>query len=96
MYDLSNEKIVAQPALLADGQVALYQPIGAVLTKASGAEPRIYVSWAEQITATNSSYSTLAVVSRRISEPDWPNSTHGKGEGQVEVPLGNYNVDPSV
>lgn len=94
-YDLSKTGIVAQPALNTSGELALYQPIGAVLSNASGAEPSIYVSWAEQNTGANSSYGAMTVVSRRISDKSWPNSTYGKGQGQVAVPLGTYNVDPS-
>jgi hypothetical protein len=94
-YDLSTESIVSQPALNADGEMSLYQPIGAVLANASGVEPRIYVSWAEQNTGANTSYGAMTVVSRAIGDERWPNSTYGKGDSQVDLPLGTYNVDPS-
>jgi hypothetical protein len=93
-YDLSAATIVAQPALNADGEIALYQPIGAVLTNVSGVEPSIYVSWAEQNTGANTSYGAMNVVSRPISDTSWPNSTYGESEAQVSVPLGSNDVDP--
>ncbi len=94
-YNLSSGSIVAQPALDANGSLALHQPIGAVLTNASGVEPSIYVSWAEHNAAANSSYGAMTVVSRHISDKTWPNSTYGKGQGQVPIPLGTSNVDPA-
>ncbi len=93
-FNLEEAKMVAQPALIADGQPALYQPLGAVLANATGAEPSIYVSWAERNTGANTSYGALTVVHRKISDEKWPDSSYGKGEGQVAIPLGNQNVDP--
>jgi hypothetical protein len=94
-YNVSSAKVVAQPALRVDDQPALYQPLGAILGHASGAAPSIYVSWAEQNIAANGSYSGMTVLSRKITDEKWPDSTYGKGKGQVAVPLGNNNVDPS-
>ena len=94
-YDLASQNIVAQPALDADGETSLYQPIGAILANATTAGPTIYVSWADQNLDANSSFGAMSVVSRKISDRTWPNSTYGMAEGQVSIPLGNYNVDPS-
>ncbi|MCJ1249523.1 hypothetical protein MMC30_006749 [Trapelia coarctata] len=95
----ANAPIVAQPALVTNtSQVSLYQPIGAVVSSlGSGTNRTIQVFWAEGVTGVTgatSGYSALKTLQRNGSH-SWPPSSYGTGSGQVEIPLGNSNADPS-
>ncbi|MCJ1285772.1 hypothetical protein MMC26_005113 [Xylographa opegraphella] len=82
--------IVAQPALIIDLQVSIYQPIGAVVS-APGPSQDVLVFWAEGIADIGSGYSAIKTVQRSVNGT-W--SSVAAGDDAVAIPLGHN--DPPV
>ena len=91
-YNVSSP-LVSSPELTLNGDVSLYQPLTVSNTAVPGLTPQIYVFWADQITGdpetTASGYGELAEMSRPFSNSTWPTS------GQLQIPLGDTNSQPS-
>lgn len=85
----TSEPVVAQPALVTQGRISVYQPIGAAITNVSGLDPSIYVFFAEGTVNATSGYQRLMEVNKPVANLTWPPSSLGKAEGQVQLPLGN-------
>lgn len=82
--------IVAQPALILDYQIAIYQPIGAVVSTADPTSESIQVFWTENNVDIGSGYGAIKTTQRNVTGA-WAASSYGAGEGQVEIPLGDSN-----
>jgi len=89
--DYASTSIVAQPALIVDSEVSLYQPIAAVVSTL-GEEQEILVFWAEGILDIGSGYQDIKVVQRSVNGT-WSAQS---GDTSVEIPLGDNEPSPTV
>lgn len=87
-YNLT-EPVVAQPALVTQGRISVYQPIGAAVTNVSGLDPSVYVFFAEGTQNATSGYKRLMEVNKPTANLTWPPSSLGNADGQLQLPLGN-------
>ncbi|SLM37184.1 hypothetical protein LPUS_06915 [Lasallia pustulata] len=94
-YNVS-EAVVAQPALVSQGRISVYQPIGASVTNVSGLDPSIYVFFAEGTLNATSGYQRLMEVNKPAANLTWPPSSLGNADGQVQLPLGDQCANLSA
>ena len=93
-YNLSSP-FVASPKLTSNGQQSLYQPLAASNTVVPGLAGGVYVFWADKITGDQSNsmgvsgFGELSEISRPFANTTWPST------GQLQIPLGDDNSQPS-
>ncbi|MCJ1226336.1 hypothetical protein MMC12_002986 [Toensbergia leucococca] len=89
-----SNSIVAQPNLLTNNNISLYQPIAAAVTNTTGPTTPIYVFWADTDTSSTSGYTKLLEISRQEINQTWSAVGGAARAGLVQLPLGDYNVYP--